>query len=54
MRVLFVMVVASVLTACASQPCRGRLSPVNGPVNASVAVPTPDIVPAASRGSEAP
>jgi hypothetical protein len=54
MRVVFVMVVASLLTACASQPCRGRLSPVNGPVNASVEVPTAEMAPAASRGSEAP
>jgi hypothetical protein len=54
MRVLVVMAVLSMLTACASQPCRGRLSPVNGPVNASVAVPTSEIVPAAARGSEAP
>jgi hypothetical protein len=44
MRVLMVMTVLSMLTACASQPCRGRLSPVNGPVTAPVsteAAPVP-------------
>ena len=36
MRVLVVMAVLSLLTACASQPCRGRLVPVNAPVSESV------------------
>ena len=41
MRVLVLIVVASLLTACASQPCRGRLSPVNGPVTAPVPAAAP-------------
>ncbi len=36
MRVLVLMVMTSLLTACVSQPCRGRLVPVNAPVSESV------------------
>jgi hypothetical protein len=39
MRVLFIVAVISVISACAIPPCRGRLSPVNGQVNPPVSAP---------------
>lgn len=41
MRVLLVMAVISVISACASPPCRGRLVPVNAPVSESVSAAAP-------------
>jgi hypothetical protein len=36
MRVLIVLALISVISACASPPCRGRMSSVNAPASAPI------------------
>ncbi len=50
------VVAMGLLSACASEPCRGRLVPVNAPIDLQSEVPVPAAIGAASavRSKEAP
>jgi hypothetical protein len=50
------VVAIGLLSACASEPCRGRLVPVNAPIDSKAEVPVPGSNGTASnvRSKEAP